>query len=153
MIHRRVAACGRCNKLDRSKRAATNEQNKILFDFFLPQPSLSTTSSPQVTRGPSLRLGPPRSRKTPSGGRELLSTSECEPVPEGADVAVRVMVREPLVGAADCRRLAFMMNERRRTAEPGAGIGTPFCILKFDHFLGWAEIRRVQSNSPCSVHF
>ena len=93
---------------DSQDRRATMD---VLFDFFLPMPSLSTTSSAHTTPflfgfSPSFPLplpdppycapGPPRSLKVPTEGGGWLS-GPADPSRLGpADVPVTVTVREPL---------------------------------------------------------
>lgn len=70
MTHRTALVYGRYNKLgtDAIKHLAFcfEHMHNVLFDFFLPSPSLSTTASSHATRGPS--RGPPRRRRVPAGG-------------------------------------------------------------------------------------
>jgi hypothetical protein len=71
----------------------------LLFDFFLPMCSLSTTSSSQRTTGGCLAVMSPRSRRTPmsSGGEgDLLWV-------------VSVKVREPCDGEAVWSRMRVLV--------------------------------------------
>ena len=77
---RTALVCGRYNKLEKRRRNSAFllffplERQYVLFDFFLPRPSLSTTASSHATRGP-LR-GPPLSRRVPAGGARAPESSE-----------------------------------------------------------------------------
>src|SRR6266850_3718983 len=67
---RTVLVYGRCNKLKKKQHyiyLPPIERFHVLFDFFLPRPSLSTTCSSHATCGP-LR-GAPRRRRVPAGVR------------------------------------------------------------------------------------
>lgn len=61
----------------------------VLFDFFLPMPSLSTVSSVHITL---CLLGPPLSFNTPTGG--LLGLLAVEGPASDAGVGVIVIVRD-----------------------------------------------------------
>jgi hypothetical protein len=98
-IRRTVLACGKYNKLEQKNAALivpiclSPVLVHALFDFFLPRPSLSTTSSLHTTRG-RLR-GPPRRRRVPVGpgpaavsetspcSASCTATTTCEPSRSG----------------------------------------------------------------------
>jgi hypothetical protein len=82
MTRRTASVCGRYNKLETDAKSIKIipysilhflSAKYVLFDFFLPRPSLSTTASSHATRGP-LR-GPPLRRRVPAGGASAPESS------------------------------------------------------------------------------
>ena len=73
---RTASVYGRYSKLEQTSSALVSRERQslsiVLFDFFLPRPSLSTTSSSHATWG--LARGPPRRRRVPGGGRPAVSS-------------------------------------------------------------------------------
>jgi hypothetical protein len=88
-IRQTLSAYGRYNRLEifyfSIIFSIQSNPTHLLLDFFLPRPSLSTTSSPHATWGRSRR--PPRRRKVPPGTR-----SGCT---EASRCSLTTTVREP----------------------------------------------------------
>jgi hypothetical protein len=92
-------------------------QNSIhpLLDFFLPRPSLSTTSSPHATCGRSRR--PPRRCKVPPGTRSGCTEASC--------CSLTSTVREPSREMAfdgppwETRAMVKVLDEFRKNGDVG----------------------------------